>query len=88
MIALLLSVHGRVQRVWYRDWTVQNARELGLTGWVKNEPDGSVSALLQGEEPIVRQMIERMRDGPPHALVDRIEEQQVEAADLAGFNRR
>lgn len=88
MTTLLLSVHGRVQRVWYRDWTVQNARELGLTGWVKNEPDGSVSALLQGGEATVRQMIERMHDGPPHARVDRIEEQQVDAQELASFERR
>jgi len=86
--ALRVTVHGRVQGVFYRDWTVQNARQLGLTGWVRNQADGTVAALLQGDASAVRQMIERMRDGPPAARVDRIEEQAIEPEPLRGFARR
>ena len=88
MIARRLTVYGRVQGVFYRDWTVENARELGLAGWVRNQPDGTVAALLQGEPGTVREMVERMRSGPPRARVERIEEAEAEAEELAGFARR
>jgi len=86
--ALRVTVHGRVQGVFYRDWTVQNARELGLTGWVRNEADGTVTALLQGDDAAVRKMMERMREGPPAARVDRVEERACPAEELAEFRRR
>ncbi len=86
--SLRLIIHGHVQGVFYRDWTVQSARELGLSGWVKNQPDGTVAALLQGEDHAVRTMIGRMQSGPPAARVERIEEQECEAEELAGFERR
>lgn len=88
MIAVNLTFHGRVQGVFYRDWTVHNARELGLTGWVRNRPDGAVEALLQGDEAAVRQMVERMRSGPPRAHVERIEQAESEPEELPGFQRR
>jgi acylphosphatase len=88
MIAVNVTVHGRVQGVFYRDWTVRNARELGLSGWVCNQPDGTVAALLQGDEAAVRQMIERMRSGPPRAQVERIDEARSEGEAVEGFNRR
>jgi acylphosphatase len=88
MIAVNLTVHGRVQGVFYRDWTVRNARELGLAGWVRNRPDGTVEALLQGDETAVRRMVGLMRSGPPRAHVTRIEEQACEAQETAVFSRR
>lgn len=88
MIALRLTVHGRVQGVFYRDWTVMNARRLGLGGWVRNRPDGTVEALVQGEEGAVRRMVEHMRQGPPAARVERIEQQQCALEELEGFTRR
>jgi len=87
VIALRLIVHGRVQGVFYRDWTARNARELGLAGWVRNRPDGTVEALLQGEEAGVRRMVELMRSGPPRAQVERIDEQVCEAQETAVFRR-
>ncbi len=68
-IAVRVRVTGRVQGVWYRAWTQERARELGLSGWVRNEPDGSVAALLAGPEPAVQQMLDAMRGGPPAAQV-------------------
>ncbi|OVA06966.1 Acylphosphatase-like [Macleaya cordata] len=62
-------VKGRVQGVFYRNWTVENARELGLKGWVRNRRDGSVEALFSGDPNSVNDMQERCRRGPPDALV-------------------
>lgn len=88
MIALRLTVHGKVQGVFYRNWTIANARELGLAGWVSNRPDGAVEAQLQGDPALVEQMIERMRSGPPRASVERIERQAIDVEPLSGFERR
>jgi acylphosphatase len=86
--AVRLLVHGRVQGVFYRDWTVRTARELGLTGWVRNCPDGTVAALVQGESEAVERMIGRMQSGSPAARVERIERNDEKVHDLSGFSRR
>ena len=86
--ALRVTVHGRVQGVFYRDWTVRNAHELGLAGWVRNVQDGTVEALLQGPEREVQAMIERMHEGPPAAGVECIEQSTCVAETLAGFTCR
>jgi acylphosphatase len=88
VIALRLSVHGRVQGVFYRNWTVATARQLGLAGWVRNCDDGSVEALIQGEEAEVRHMVALMHDGPRAARVERIEELETAPETLTGFVRR
>lgn len=68
-----IRVIGRVQGVFFRAWTQQQANELGVTGWVGNCPDGSVEAHLAGAEPAVQQLIDRLHDGPPSAVVNRVE---------------
>lgn len=73
-----LKVKGRVQGVGYRYFTLQNARELGLTGWVKNMHDGSVEAVLAGPEQQVAEMIEKLKAGPFSARVSAIEEQDTD----------
>lgn len=83
-----LIVHGRVQGVFYRDWTVATARSLGVAGWVRNLPDGMVEAHLEGAAGQVARMIAAMHDGPPRARVDRIEESAAAAEGLDGFVRR
>ena len=83
-----LILHGRVQGVFYRDWTVETARSLGLTGWVRNLPDGTVEAHLEGEDSAVARMIEAMRAGPPRARVDRIDRREAEPQSLGSFERR
>ena len=74
-----LSISGRVQGVGYRDWTVATARRLGIAGWVRNRLDGSVEALVVGEEAAVGRMIDACRRGPALARVDAID---VEPVDL------
>jgi acylphosphatase len=65
-----VRVSGRVQGVYYRAWTQETARRLGIRGWVRNEADGAVTALLQHEERAqLLDMLERMRSGPPAAEV-------------------
>ena len=67
--AVRARIEGRVQGVWYRGWTVDTARALGLAGWVRNRRDGSVEALFVGPPGAVRDMLARCRDGPPAARV-------------------
>ncbi|WP_149536975.1 acylphosphatase [Siccirubricoccus phaeus] len=88
MNARHLRVEGRVQGVGYRDWMVQEATRLGLSGWVRNLPDGSVEAVVAGPEPAVQALLTACRRGPTLARVDRIEESFVEPPDMPGFHRR
>jgi acylphosphatase len=60
---------GRVQGVFFRDFTRQRARALGVTGWVRNLFDGRVEALLEGEEAAVVALVDHVKEGPPHAHV-------------------
>jgi acylphosphatase len=86
-VAVRVQIRGSVQGVWYRGWTVDEARELGLSGWVRNRRDGSVEAVFRGPEPAVRAMIERCREGPPAARVSRVEEQPERAPVDPGFRQ-
>lgn len=68
-----MVIKGRVQGVFYRNWTVDNATELGLKGWVRNKRDGSVEALFSGCPEKVQEMEQRCRRGPPDAVVTGLE---------------
>ena len=68
-----LRIHGRVQGVFYRAWTVETARGLGLAGWVRNRADGSVELVARGETEAVERLIALCREGPPAARVARID---------------
>jgi acylphosphatase len=64
-----VTVTGRVQGVYYRQSLVHVAAGHGVRGWVRNRPDGSVEAVLQGRRPSVDAVIAWMRRGPPGAMV-------------------
>jgi acylphosphatase len=66
-------VFGIVQGVCFREYTRRKAEELGLAGWVRNRPDGSVEALISGPPDSVEQMILWLHHGSPYAHVDRVE---------------
>ena len=88
-IACRLTIHGRVQGVFYRGWTVETARSIGLAGWVRNRRDGTVEAIVQGERAAVERLVALAREGPPAARVERIEADEVAFdASLAGFTQR
>ena len=78
-------VSGRVQGVFFRAWTKEQADGLGVSGWVRNCPDGSVEALIAGEAGAVEAMIERMRRGPPAAKVERLSEEPTDDSTAEGF---
>ncbi|OWW05430.1 acylphosphatase [Rhizobium sp. R72] len=84
--AMLVRISGRVQGVSFRVWTRARAEALGLAGWVRNEDDGSVSALIAGQDAAVSAMLKEFWQGPPGASVVAVE---VHAASLntvpAGF---
>jgi acylphosphatase len=85
--AVRVRITGRVQGVWYRGWTVDEARRLGLWGWVRNRRDGSVEAVFSGPECAVREMVERCRQGPPAAVVTGITEELETAPVAPGFHQ-
>lgn len=66
-------VQGRVQGVFYRDWTLRQARALGLTGWVKNLSDGKVEAIFEGSKDAVEQIIGKCKEGPKLAKVEHVD---------------
>ena len=83
-----LIVHGRVQGVFYRAWTVEQARALGLAGWVRNRRDGTVEILAGGESEALDELVRRCRRGPPAAQVDRIEIEASGETPQPGFGKR
>ncbi len=85
---LRVRIEGKVQGVWYRGWTVEQARARSLSGWVRNLFDGSVEALFSGPRPAVEDMVEACRQGPPAARVDRIEASPDDAPEHTGFFQR
>jgi acylphosphatase len=66
-------VHGRVQGVFFRDFTRRQAWELGVTGFVRNLPDGTVEAVAEGRHDVLQQLLERLRMGPSGARVDKVD---------------
>jgi len=81
LVGANIYVKGIVQGVFYRAYTRDKARTLGLKGWVKNLPDGRVQIYVEGEEEKVEKLIEWCKIGPPHAVV---EEVKVEWCEYSG----
>ena len=83
-----LVVHGRVQGVFFRGWTADEARALGLSGWVRNRRDGAVEMVINGPEGAIAAMIERVQRGPPAARVARVDVADADEAPPRGFEQR
>ncbi len=66
-------VHGRVQMVGFRAFVIRHAGDAGLTGTVRNLPDGTLEALLEGPEGAVEQVVDLLHRGPSHARVERVD---------------
>lgn len=73
-------IRGRVQRVGFRFFTLQHAKNLGLTGWVKNIPTGNVKVLVQGTQSKIDFFLIELKKGPINSFVEMLEVNQV------GFN--
>jgi acylphosphatase len=82
-------IHGRVQGVFFRDSTRHKARELGVGGWVRNRPEGTVEAVAQGDPEAVSALEQWFRDGGPrHARVDELEVSEQEEGVHPSFEVR
>jgi len=86
--AVRAEIRGRVQGVGYRAWTTGRATALGLSGWVRNRPDGSVEALFAGDPDTIDYMLSICRDGPPAARVETVERHRAEDPGDIGFSQR
>ncbi len=79
-------VSGDVQGVFFRDSTREQAERLGLSGWVRNIPDGRVEALFEGPSDKVREVVRWCEQGPPHAAVENVDVEFDTAQEgLSGF---
>jgi acylphosphatase len=81
-------VHGHVQGVFFRDTTMRRAVERGVAGWVRNNPDGTVEAVFEGDPDAVEAMVRFAHEGPRGAIVDRVEVIEEEPEGLTRFGVR
>ncbi len=74
-------IHGRVQGVFFRDYTQRQAQTLNLTGWVKNLPDRTVEAVFEGEPSKVDAMLNWLHTGSPSSKVNQVYSREEEATE-------
>lgn len=80
--AISARIRGRVQGVGFRYHTRTQASKLGVNGWVRNEPDGSVSVVAEGPKESVQKLSTWLKKGPPGSRVDDVQVEQREAQGL------
>jgi acylphosphatase len=78
-------VHGQVQGVGFRYACARQAADLGVSGWVRNRPDGTVEAVVQGEPAAVEALVAWLGHGPAHARVSGLDVVEEQAGELTGF---
>jgi acylphosphatase len=81
-------VHGRVQGVFFRDSMGRLAQQRGVSGWVANRWDGTVEAVLEGDDEAVERLVEFAHQGPRGAQVESVEVFTEEPEGLSGFTVR
>ena len=86
VVARRVVVHGRVQGVFFRDSCRREAVRAGITGWIRNEPDGSVGAMFEGPARAVDELVAWCREGPPHARVERVDVTETRPGGAAAFD--
>ena len=87
IIQINAMVKGRVQGVGFRNWTYSQARLFGLTGWVKNAPEGEVSILAEGEEEQLEEFLTALKQGPRLSRISDVivERKTVVSRDYQNF---
>ncbi len=88
MKAVHVTVTGRVQGVSFRWYAEERARELGVTGWVRNEPDGSVALHAEGADDAVDALVEWCRTGPALARVSNVAVRDASVTGASSFETR
>jgi acylphosphatase len=87
-VAKRVVVHGSVQGVFFRDSTRRRAESRGVTGWVRNCPDGTVEALFEGDAEAVDALVRFAGEGPRGAQVERVEVSDAQPEGRGGFEIR
>ncbi|MGB2814571.1 MAG: acylphosphatase [Dehalococcoidales bacterium] len=88
-VSVRAIVYGRVQGVFFRAFVEEHAQRLGLVGYVRNLPSDAVEVVAEGEREQVNKLVERLKTGPPPAIVDRVEISWSEyTGDHSGFRVR
>ncbi|WP_157215431.1 acylphosphatase [Flavisphingomonas formosensis] len=87
MIARRLRVTGRVQNVFFRDWTAEQARALGIDGWVRNRSDGSVEIYAIGAPELIETFVARCHEGSPASRVAEVVIEEDEVRPCEGFSK-
>lgn len=77
MITYSMIVYGRVQGVGFRFYVQRQAKLLGVTGWVRNKPDGSVEILAQGKQPQLQKLIDAVHQGSPASKVEDVKVTEI-----------
>jgi len=88
LTTLRLRIEGSVQAVGFRFFAVEQARKLGLDGWVRNRSDGTVEALISGATKAVEEFVGQCMRGPPGAIVKNIDLHNAEPPAEKGFHQR
>lgn len=78
-------VHGHVQGVFFRDTVRRHAQARGVAGWVRNNRDGTVEAVFEGEPAAVERLVSFVQEGPSGAVVERVDVVDEEDEGLSGF---
>lgn len=81
---IVLKIYGRVHGVFFRDSSLRMAKKLGLSGWVRNEPNEIVIIVAEGEEVDLQWLADWCKDGPEHAKVEKVDVEWLEAT--GGFD--
>jgi acylphosphatase len=87
-VARRVVVHGSVQGVFFRDTTRRKAQSRGVSGWVRNNADGTVEALFEGDPDAVESMVAFAREGPRGAQVERVDVEDAQPEGADGFQIR
>lgn len=82
---LAITVSGLVQGVWFRASTKEQAEQLGINGFVQNEPDGNVYLEAEGNEEELENLVTWLKQGPPAARVDNLDIEEGELKNFSGF---
>lgn len=81
-----IRVEGKVQGVFFRATTLREAAALGITGWVKNQADGSVLIAAQGSVEKLQDLLNWCKRGSEHARVSKVEFEELDSTDFSSFD--
>jgi acylphosphatase len=88
MIAHRIFISGQVQGVFFREWALGRAREIGVEGWIRNLSDGRIEVYATGDTARLERFAGKLREGSPASRVDGLEIEQAAVERCEGFVRR